>query len=488
MTLPGLNIISRVRQPADGIAVKTGTAFFVGTTERGAVGAETLVQSMTDYELLCGARAGFTTMYDSAETFFREGGSRLYVGRVVGPAAIAASVDIYDALGSTSTDKNLLATAKSPGAWGNSLLVSIIAGDVAGEFKVQTTHSTDATVNEVSPSLLTPAAAVAWSASSAYLTLTLGVSAAENPRVQGPLSLISGDDDAASIVDATWLAALNGLPKLLGPGQVAAPGRTTSGGHTQVLAHAAAKNRVALLDYADTGTAATLQTAALTDRADINARDGATFAPWGVIPGIAGGTTRKVPWSAVQAGILARNDKAGLSVNEPSAGDNGRPQYAIDLSQPAWTDADRELLNNAGVNVVKRTRNGGIAVYGYRTLANPVTNSLLVPFSNARLYMAIAEDASIILDTFEFKQIDGRGFVLGEVQGELLGMLLGYYRQGALYGATPNDAYTVDVGAQVNTPATLAADELHAVINLRMSPFAEVVTLEIAKTSVTEVV
>jgi hypothetical protein len=63
-------------------------------------------------------------------------------------------------------------------------------------------------------------------------------------------------------------------------------------------------------------------------------------------------------------------------------------------------------------------------------------------------------------------------------------VLTGYYNAGSLYGETPDDAFSVDVGESVNTPSTLAAGELRAVITMRMSPFAERVVIEIVKVSV----
>jgi hypothetical protein len=35
--------------------------------------------------------------------------------------------------------------------------------------------------------------------------------------------------------------------------------------------------------------------------------------PWAVVPGVAGGTSRQVPYSAVEAGIIARNEALGLN-------------------------------------------------------------------------------------------------------------------------------------------------------------------------------
>jgi hypothetical protein len=61
-----------------------------------------------------------------------------------------------------------------------------------------------------------------------------------------------------------------------------------------------------------------------------------------------------------------------------------------------------------------------------------------------------------------------------------------FYLAGSLFGTTPDEAFFVDVGETVNTPTTIANNELHAVIQLRMSPFGEEITIEIVKVLVTE--
>jgi phage tail sheath protein FI len=131
---------------------------------------------------------------------------------------------------------------------------------------------------------------------------------------------------------------------------------------------------------------------------------------------------------------------------------------------------------------------GGVRVYGYRTLADPELNPNWTMLSNSRLYTAIAAQANAIAERFTFAELDGQRRKVNEFGGVLAGMLLPYWTRGSLYGATPQEAFNVDVGAQVNTDATLAAGELHAVIALRMSPFAERVILEIVKTAPTEAV
>lgn len=174
-----------------------------------------------------------------------------------------------------------------------------------------------------------------------------------------------------------------------------------------------------------------------------------------------------------------------MGPNSPSAGVKGISRYATSLTQPGWTDANRESLNNGGVNVIL-TRYGNFEVYGWRTLVDPVLDPNWINLGNARLYMGIATESGIIGDQFEFSQIDGQGHLIAAFNGALTGMLLKFYNEGALYGASPADAFYVDTGPQVNTPATIAANELHALLNVRMSPMAEIVQIEVVKTPITQ--
>jgi hypothetical protein len=479
MTLPGTIVRSRANSPGASSDIDTGTWFAAGFTERGSLTQPVLVRDMDEYTRKLGGReTGYTTLYDAADVFFREGGSRLVVSRVFGPSPGLATVTLDD---SGAVD-SIRVDAKNPGAWGADLDVIIAAGDVGGSFTI--TIEDDDVVVESSGDLLDVAEAVAWGASSEYVTITaLG---ANDPDV-GSFSLTGGTDDKSNATDATWEAALTRITKDQGPGQVSMPGRTTAQAHQDTLEHADSHNRRALLDYTDSSNESTLVAAAATDRAlGDEARSGAGFAPWAVVPGIAAGTTRTVPWSAVQAGLIARSEAAGNSPNVAAAGDNGQAQYVIGLSQDAWTDAERETLNDGGVNVAL-LKNGTFRTYGYRTLADPDTDPAYVQFTAARTLMAIAADGEQVLERFMFAEIDGKGRKLAELAGQLIGVCLPYYSAGSLYGDTPSDAFRVDVGAEVNTPEDLAAGQVTAVITLRISPFAEVVILELVKTEITEV-
>jgi hypothetical protein len=84
--------------------------------------------------------------------------------------------------------------------------------------------------------------------------------------------------------------------------------------------------------------------------------------------------------------------------------------------------------------------------------------------------------------------MDGRGKKIAQFGSELSGMLAGFYDVGALYGDTVDAAFQVDVGSSVNTPTTIANGELHAVLKVKMSPFAELVVIEIVRVALTEAI
>lgn len=290
----------------------------------------------------------------------------------------------------------------------------------------------------------------------------------------------AGNGAELLVADAGITAALGRLPESLGPGQILIADATLAAvfaNQSALLAHAAACNRVALLSPID-GTATVLGNAGTALQADANARYGALFAPSATIPGVVGGTARNVPYTAVEAGIIARNDVA-YSPNQPAAGELGQSVYALDIGG-RFTDLEFQTLNDASVCMARMVY-GGVRTYGYRSCVNPVVTPQWQMFGWARLNMGIVADANVIGENYVFTQLDGRGHTLSEFGGELSAMLLGYWNEDSLYGATPQEAFSVDVGSAVNTPTTIANGELHAILSVRMSPAAEWVVIEIVK-------
>jgi len=420
---PGVEVISRAQPLPRSAPTDTGVGFLIGATLEGP--DVKLVHSLTEYEATFGARPGFIETYDSADVYFREGGSRLYVSRTnpaVLPLGVTPSSDLESRtraeLDKIATDRGL---DPADYATKSDLLVA-----------------------------LTPQTAV--------------MPMAATPGVQ---------------------AALDRLTKDYGPGQVFLSVAGSIEDNAALLAHARVANRVALLSTAD-GDAATLIAAGEALQTTADARYGALFAPSAIVPGVVQGTTRTVPYAALEAGIISRNDVA-YNPNQAAAGWWGQSTFALDLAA-RYTDLEYQDLNEASVDMA-RVIYDGVRTYGYRGLADPTGGQAMwKSFGHARLNMAIVAQAEAIAEHYVFSQLDGKRQTIASFGSDLRAMLVPYYDAGALYGETADEAFWVDVGYTVNTDETIANGELHAVIEVRMSEFAELVVIEIVKVATTEAI
>ena len=461
-----MNVTVRDVVPARSQPTDVDVFFVAGLAEKGPA-TPVLIHSMSEFTTNFGDRVSYGDLYDMLDAYFREGGSRAYVARVVGDAPVRATVVLDDA----SSADTVAVTATSPGDWANSINVAVVAGTGGARHFVITNDDGDTL--EVSPDFLNKTDMLGWDSS--YVDITSAGPSTDMPAVVGTTSLAGGDDDRDTVDDTSYEDILDNFNKDLGPGQIALPGKLSAAVQGALLEHAYTNNRVALLDAPDSGTASTLTAAATTLTANPYSRYGGMFGPKAIIPGITPGTTREMWWSVIQAAMIARM----LNPNDPAAGVNGMSRLAL-RSKYTYSDTDRETLNNAGVNIA-REMYGGVRTYGYRTLASPVTLPQWVQLNAIRTIMAIKAEADSVAESYVFAQIDGRGISISSFGGALSAMLAKYYEEGALYGRTPQEAFAVDTGSQVNTPASIADGQLKANILVRTSPFGEMVNIDIIK-------
>jgi hypothetical protein len=466
--MPGVNVKIESASTAAFNAAATGKWFCVQLLEKGSTAKPILATSMAEFKELCGGRVSYSSMYDAAETFFEEGGSELFLGRVVGKTPVAASLVLKDSAAAAS----LKIAANSVGEWGNSLEVEIVKVGGGEEYKIVVFEAGNATAVLESPTLKTQVAAVTWAEGTSLVTATVEGST-KNPTTLAKKTLSGGTYDSAEVETAGWEAALALLDAELGCGQVSAPGITTEAVLKAVEAHAETHNRTAYLDLPDTAASATLISEAAPLRTATGARRSAAYAPWAYIPGIAAGAPRKVPYSSVQAGITARNDGGSTPApcGEAVAGTNGRPRYANALSQ-SWTAQQREELNTGSVNVARTMPNGTIETYGNRTLVKPETEPAWEEVSSARLYMQIWAEGENLMAFAVFKNIDPTNILLSKIEGSLSGFLK------SLGGVL--ETYSVSTGPAVNTKATKTKKEVVANIEVEPSAIAETASLLIS--------
>jgi uncharacterized protein len=123
----------------------TSTAAFVGAAEMGPE-TPTRVTSWTEFQRYFGTFYRDSYLAQSVFHYFNNGGRQCYVVRVTKSDAAAATVTIHNRAGTPIP--GLLFSAKSKGAWGNSLLLQIEEGslDPGNEFRISVRRQEDPAV------------------------------------------------------------------------------------------------------------------------------------------------------------------------------------------------------------------------------------------------------------------------------------------------------------------------------------------------------
>lgn len=469
MARPGVEITLIDNAPVPAAVIDSGAAYMVGLASRGR--GMRLVRSLREFEAEYGPRNVTTNakLYDGINAFFAEGGKRAYVSRVHASDAAASSLDLDD----DSANPTITVTSRGVGVYGDAFTVAV---DTTSDGSVLTISDGSGTL-EVSPRL-PKASLLSWT--SEYVTLADADAAAGEPATAAATNLATGSDGVAVIGDSDWSAALARFTKPLGIGQVLAPGETGATRHSQLLAHAQANHRLAILDASDATAAASLKASAAALAADANRRYGMMFGPHLTLPPVAGAyATRRVAPSGTMAGIYSRIP-AGMA----GAGFENRSLYAVEVVADL-TDAEREDLNTAGMNVIRNMR-GTVVPYGIRSLTNRYTDELYQFGPTVALVNEIRAKGEDIAENYVFAVIDGKKALFSGFQNALTGMLLDYYTRSLLYGETPAEAFTVDTGPAVNTPESIASGCIKALLQLRASPYGELVQVEIVRAAITD--
>ena len=481
--MPGVVVTTgAVAGPSAPTLAPASTYFAVGLAERGATDRAVLVRSFQEYEAEFGGRTTYSALYEDIKAFFEEGGTRVYVTRVVGDAGAKGILTggLADRAAGTP-DTTLNVSARNEGAWSSRVSVQVIAGATADTFRLRV--FLDGVQVRDYPNLHSPQEAVSRTASDPYIVLTdAGSETAapnNNPAVQGsPVALSAGSDDRAAVVAADYVAALDRFELGYGDGAVAIPGMGTTV-HAGLIAHANAHNRLALLaDARDADKADLITTASALD-----ALRAGLFAPWVRVPDAFGGSKTISP-----EGYVAAARAHAIGPWQAAAGDRSSARYVLG-PDTVFSSADGEELNGAKVNMI-RTIAGTTRVYGWRSLSEDVANWAFL--SGADVINRIVTEAYFRLEPYLFSVIDAKGHLLSKVAGTLEGIVLPMADSGGLFARYAEDGetqldpgYRVNVGNEINPVASLAQNRILAELGVRVSPTGEQILLTVTKAAVT---
>lgn len=171
----------------------------------------------------------------------------------------------------------------------------------------------------------------------------------------------------------------------------------------------------------------------------------ALYYPWIEIGDMTGGNgrTRLVPPSGHMAGVYARVDNT-RGVHKAPANEIVRTVLGLEVTV---TKGEHDLLNPIGVNVIRSFPGRGIRIWGARTLSSDASWRY-IPVR--RLFNMIEESIERGTQWVVFEPNDP--FLWGRVKRDVSAFLKVIWRTGALFGATPDQAFYVKCDEETNPP------------------------------------
>jgi phage tail sheath protein FI len=196
----------------------------------------------------------------------------------------------------------------------------------------------------------------------------------------------------------------------------------------------------------------------------------ALYYPWIEVADPVTGENIEVPPCGHMAGIWSRSDDTRgvfkAPANEPVRG-------ALDLATQV-TRGEQDLLNPAGINVIRTFPGRGIRVWGARTLSSDSTWQYL---NVRRLFNYIEES---ILEGTEWVVFEPNDQELWQrIKRTIAAFLTGLWRDGALFGATPEQAFYVKCDEETNPSDIVEAGQVVVEIGIAPVRPAEFVVINI---------
>ncbi|GGO30287.1 phage tail sheath family protein [Deinococcus humi] len=180
-----------------------------------------------------------------------------------------------------------------------------------------------------------------------------------------------------------------------------------------------------------------------------------------------------VPPSGHMAGIWARTD-ATRGVHKAPA--NEAVRGALDLSYHL-TRAEQEQLNSHGVNCVRFFSNEGVRVWGARTVADSASEFRYL--NVRRLFNMIKESIALSTRWIVFEPNDET--LWKSIRRDVNAFLLRLWRDGALMGRTPQEAFFVKCDRETNPPEVIDAGQVVTLIGVAPVKPAEFIVFRLSQ-------
>ena len=480
-------------RPIEGVG--TAVAAFVGLAGQGPFNEPRLVTNWAQFTTTFGEFIPGSYLAHAVYGYFLNGGGSAYVVRIGSDGAEpVAKAELPSA-----ADKGKPAfrvAALTAGSQGNEITVETApASDAAeGNFKlvVKQGGKEVETFDNVTAGRGKQNVATVVKAQSKLITIE-EVGALAAPATGASMALAGGtasvparvtpDDYVGNAADRTGFAGLEAVdevtmlsvPDLMAvyeQGVIDLEG--VQAVHLAMIAHCELMgDRVAILD-APPGLNAQQIKEWRVDKAGYDSKYATLYWPWVKVFDPLSGQAKFVPPSGHMAGIWARSDDQ-RGVHKAPANEVVRGAISLELQ---ITKGEHDQLNPNGINAIRSFPGRGIRVWGARTLSSdPAWRYLNV----RRLFNYVEES---ILEGTQWVVFEPNDMALWERVKRTVGsFLLGVWRQGALFGATPQEAFYVKCDAETNPPDVVDRGQLIVEIGIAPVKPAEFVIFRIAQYS-----
>ncbi|NMG10523.1 phage tail sheath C-terminal domain-containing protein [Brasilonema sp. UFV-L1] len=202
---------------------------------------------------------------------------------------------------------------------------------------------------------------------------------------------------------------------------------------------------------------------------------GALYYPWIKVPNPReNGKPILVPPCGHVMGVWSRTDETRGVYKAPA---NEVPRGVIGLGYDT-NFREQELLNPLGINCIRNFPNRGIRIWGARTLVEPDKTEWRY-ISVRRLISYIEKSIELGTQWAVFEPNDED--LWARVRRTVSNFLERIWREGALFGATPEQAYYVKCDAELNPPETMILGRLYVEVGVCPVRPAEFVVFRISQ-------
>ena len=179
-----------------------------------------------------------------------------------------------------------------------------------------------------------------------------------------------------------------------------------------------------------------------------------------------------MPPSGYMAGVYARVD-GERGVHKAPA--NELVRGALGLKYTV-TKGEQDILNPKGINCIREFPNRGIRVWGARTISSDASWRYI---NVRRLFNMVEASIEIGTQWAVFEPNDQR--LWKRVTRDITAFMMRLWRQGALFGATPEEAFYVKCDGETNPPEVIDAGQMICEIGMCPVKPAEFVIFRIGQ-------